>query len=90
MPERLFKTELAGLDLGSRRFAVTADGQRFFFDQASEGETPVDTTMLRVILNWSGMPASKFRPRPRGQSIRPVRVRSLCPWRHDAEADADH
>jgi eukaryotic-like serine/threonine-protein kinase len=52
IPQRLFKTDLHGRDLGSRRFAVTADGQRMLIGSSGGGRADADTTTLRVVLNW--------------------------------------
>lgn len=46
-PERLFKADLVERDLGSPRFAVAADGERFLVSWPKDPVRSTDTTALR-------------------------------------------
>jgi hypothetical protein len=63
IPQRLFKTDLQVRDLGARRFAVAADGQRFLISSSSSRRADADTSTLRVVLNWPRLGSAQVHAR---------------------------
>jgi eukaryotic-like serine/threonine-protein kinase len=61
IPQRLFKTDLVAPDLGSRRFAVTADGERMLIGSSRGGRADAETSTLRVVLNWPQLGVEQVR-----------------------------